>query len=73
MLQGGPERRYLHITLDVTNNEEEFFVLVMQEVFASEAQIQIELLKEIMDYISTINNKDMTTFSVVKNLGYCNT
>ena len=73
MLQGGPKRRYLHITLDVTNNEEEFFVLVMQEVFASEAQIQIELLKEIMDHISTINNKDMTIFSVVKNLGYCNT
>ena len=45
----------------------------MQEVFASEAQIQIELLKEIMDHISTINNKDMTIFSVVKNLGYCNT
>ena len=45
----------------------------MQEVSVSEAQIQIELLKEMMGHISRINNKDMAIFSVVKNLGYCNT
>ena len=73
MLQGTAKKRYLYITLDATKNEGEFFVLVMQEVSASEAQTQIELLKEMMGHISTINNKDMTIFSVIKNLGYCNT
>ena len=51
MLQGTAKKRYLYITLDATKNEEEFFVLVMQEVSASEAQTQTELLKEIMGHI----------------------
>ena len=45
----------------------------MQEAPASEAQTQTEQLKEMMGHISTINNRDMTIFSVVENLGYCNT
>ena len=73
VLHGTTEKRYLYITLDATNNKGEFFVLVIQEVSAREAPTQLEIMKEIMDNISPLNKKDMTIFSVVKNLGYCNT
>ena len=73
VLHGTAEKRYSHITLDATNNEGEIFVLVMQEVSTREAQTQLEIMKEIMGNISPYYKKDMTIFSVVKKLGYCNT
>ena len=66
---GTSKKGHSYTTFDATNNEEQFFVLGMQEVGAGDAQTQLDLLKEIMGDVSSFNKEDISDklFSSVKN------
>ena len=57
---GTSKKGHSYTTFDATNNEEQFFVLGMQEVGAGDTQTQLDLLKEIMGDISSFNKEDIS-------------
>ena len=65
---GTSKKGHLYTTFDATNNEEQFFVLGMQEVGAGNAHSQLDLLKEWVIFLLSTKKTFLTSFFIRQKL-----